>query len=296
MIRYAPAKINLALDILEKEQNGYHIIQSVYQTIKLVDSIEFQQLEAVRIGGKVKGGQFNIVFSGDEANLIDKAKNTVSQAINLVNDKLTFNYSYNINVIKQIPVGAGLGGGSSDAATVIAVLNELELMELTDDQMREIGVKIGSDVPLFIEEGTSIGTHYGEKIEILPKLTNLKGWEQRYKILVIPPTDKRKKTAERYNSVDVNLTGKNKEKTQALLQALTDNDPDKVIENMHNDFEIFAGEEFKRIKTILEEKEGALKALLCGSGTAVFAISNNPFDVEVLSRELPGQRILNLNQ
>ena len=81
----------------------------------------------------------------------------------------------------------------------------------------------------------------------------------------------------------------------AMIKAINNGDADAVIKNMHNDFEIFAGPEFEKTKDVLL-KNGALLALLCGSGTAVFAISNKPFDAASLSRVLPNQRILNLNQ
>ena len=288
MIYFSPAKINLSLDILSREDNGFHLIKSVYQTVPLYDKISVDQINN-------GSGKSNIVFTGDESDLISKEDNTVLKAIKLLNEKQKFKNDYNILVEKNIPIGAGLGGGSSDAATIIKALNKLESMNLSSEEMRKIGAKIGADVPLFIEKGTSFGTHYGEKITLLPDLNELSEWGKKYKILVIPPTEKRKKTAERYASVDTNLTGKNKAKMDAMIKAINNGDADAVIKNMHNDFEIFAGPEFEKTKDVLL-KNGALLALLCGSGTAVFAISNKPFDAASLSRVLPNQRILNLNQ
>lgn len=282
MIFKTPAKINLALDILKKEENGFHIIQTVYHAIPLFDEISIEKIK----------GKTEIIFKGEESDLIKKEDNTVLKALKLLNEKQKFLNAYKITVKKNIPVGAGLGGGSSDAAAVIKAFNELEFLGMKTDEMRENAAKISMDAPFFIEPVTALGTHYGEKILLLPEFL----WNGKYTILILPPREKRKKTAERYAGVDTGLTAKNTAQTDALTEAVKTNDTEGVIKNLHNDFEIFEGNEFAHVKKILEEGEGALKALLCGSGTAVFAVSNNPFDLSELSRALPNQRILNLNQ
>lgn len=283
MIKYAFAKINLALDIIGKDDNGYHYIQSVMQQIPVMDQIMISQEEG--------DGKFNVRFIGDEAKLIDPKNNTVTEAIKALNKNWSFKHNYDIIVDKIIPLGAGLGGGSSDAAAIITALNSLEIMKLSLDEMREIGAGIGMDVPYFIENETAYATHYGEQIKILPRLSRLSGWTEKYKLLVIPQL--RKSTKLMYGKVDLSRCGANIKQTEKILASIESNSTQHVFENLHNDFENFAGAGFTEIKSKLLEN-GASHAILCGSGTAVFALSNNPFDLKALSRALPNQRILNL--
>jgi 4-diphosphocytidyl-2-C-methyl-D-erythritol kinase len=283
MIKNAFAKVNLALDILGKGENGYHKIQTIMQQLPIMDQIMISQEEG--------DGKFNVRFRGDEAKLIDPQNNTVVDAIKVLNKRWEFKHNYNIIVDKIIPLGAGLGGGSCDAAAIITALNSLEIMKLSLNEMREIGAEIGMDVPFFIENETAYATNHGEKIKVLPRLTLLSGWSEKYKILVIPQL--RKSTKQMYNRVDLSQCGGNTKKTEKMFASIESNSTMHVFENLHNDFEKFAGEGFEEIKQKLLAN-GADYAILCGSGTAVLGLSNNPFDLKVLSQALPHQRILNL--
>jgi 4-diphosphocytidyl-2-C-methyl-D-erythritol kinase len=276
------AKINLALDIIKRDVTRYHVIRTVLQEIPLFDEIEIVPLEK-------EGGDFLLHFEGDEAHIIDPLDNTVEKVFRLMLKQFKFKNSYKIVVHKNIPLGSGLGGGSSDAATVLKALNELENLKLSNDDLRKISTKISMDVPFFIEGGTALGTHFGETIKLLPPL-NL---SQIHKLLIIPK--QRKNTADVYGKVDVSLTNKDSEKTDKLIQAINDNDSENITKNMHNDFELFTDPTFSETKEALA-KNNATKVILCGAGTAVFAISNNSFDLKALSQALPHQRILDLNQ
>ena len=282
MIEYSHAKVNLALDILGKDESGYHLLQTILQTIPLMDDIEFIQ--------KPGTGKFNIKFRGDEAKQIDPENNTVASAIKALAKKWKFQNDYEIIVNKNIPVAAGLGGGSSNAATTITALNSLEVMTLTNDEMREIGAEVGMDVPFFIEGGSGYGTHFGEKIEVLDKFIKWSKWGEMYKVLVIPK--ERQLTKDAFKNIDLDDCGKNLEQTKEMLKGFEEKNSDLILTNFHNDFEKFAGEEFEEIKSALN----AEYVILCGSGTCVFALSNTQFDVKVLSAALPNQRILNLNR
>lgn len=285
MTYYSFAKINLALDILEKEESGHHTLQTVYQQIPLFDEIMIEQLEGE--------GDFDVKFRGEEAKLVNPDDNTVINAIQFLNEKWSFKNSYRIIIFKKIPLGAGLGGGSSNAATVLNALNALEIMKLSYDELREIGSRIGADVPFFIEGGTALGSHFGEKIKLLPPLEELQDWNKKFKVVVIPQL--RKSTKDMYSKVNLDLTGKNTKKTDAIIKALNGNNPEDVIKNLHNDFENFTESGFNEIKDALL-KNGAGHVLLCGSGTAVFALSSNQFDLKALSQALPNQHILDLSQ
>lgn len=274
MIKNAFAKINLALDILGKDETGYHNVQTILQEVSLNDEILIEENKNTEI-----------VFKGKESHLIDPENNTITEAIKAMKPK----NKYKITIIKNIPLGAGLGGGSSNAATIIKAINEIEKMHLSSDDMREIAKITGVDVPFFIDGGTALGTHYGEKIENLPKLN----WDDKYKLLIIPQI--RKSTKRMYSRIDLDQCGSHINQTEKMLASIKTHSTEHVFENLHNDFENFAGAGFTEIKEKLLENS-ADYIVLCGSGTAVFALSNNPFDSEELSQALPNQRILNLNQ
>jgi len=274
MIKNAFAKINLSLDILGKDETGYHNVQTILQEISLNDEILIE-----------KNKNHEIEFKGEESHLIDPENNTITEAIKAMKPK----NKYKIIVTKNIPLGAGLGGGSSNAATIIKAVNEIEKMQLGSDEMREITKNIGVDVPFFIDGGTALGTHYGEKIELLPKLN----WADQHKLLVIPQM--RKSTKRMYSRIDLEKCGSHTNQTKKMLASIKANSTEHVFENLHNDFENFAGAGFAEIKEKLLEN-GAEHVVLCGSGTAVFALSNNPFDSEALCQALPNQHILNLTQ
>lgn len=282
MIYYSHAKVNLALDIIGKDASGYHELRTILQTIPLMDDIDFYQTPGT--------GKFNIKFRGDEAKGINPADNTVASAIKALSKKWEFKNDYEILVNKNIPVAAGLGGGSSNAATTITALNSLEVMTLTPDEMREIGAEIGMDVPFFIEGGAGYGTHFGEKIEVLGTFNEWSKWSEMYKVLIIPK--KRQLTEEAFKNIILDDCGKNTSKTDEMLKGFTEENSELIFPNFHNDFEKFAGDDFAKIKSTIK----ADHIMLCGSGTSVFALSSNPFDVKVLSAALPNQRILNLNR
>lgn len=258
------AKINLALDILGKDKTGYHVLQTVFQQINLFDEIEISECK----------GEHKVKFIGEEAHLINPQDNTVLKALKLSGTEK----KYKVTVKKNIPLGAGLGGGSSNAACVLNFLNA-----------QEKAPKISMDVAFFIKGGTAVGKHYGEEIETLPEID----FENINKILVIPQL--RKSTKTMYQRVNLDLCGKNSNQTLQMTDAIKAGDLETVLQNIHNDFEQFARAGFEEIKSKLIQN-GAQQVLLCGSGTAVIAFSNNPFDLKLLSQELKHQRILDLNR
>ncbi|MBD3156680.1 4-(cytidine 5'-diphospho)-2-C-methyl-D-erythritol kinase [Candidatus Peregrinibacteria bacterium] len=269
------AKVNLALDILDKEDKGYHHIQTVLQRISLHDVIEI-----------TPAPRTTITFHGDEAPLINTKHNTVTQALDLLRPTKT----YDIVIHKHIPLGTGLGGGSSNAATILSVLNNHESSPLPQETLVEYGAKIGVDVPFFLYGPTALGTHYGERIQPLPDYT----LQPFHPLLVIPHL--RANTAQHYKKIMLDKCGHKTEKTQALLHALRKNDTSiNIFSLLHNDFETIKPTGFVDIKNVLQEN-GAQCTLLCGSGSGVLALFNNPCDEASLSQALPNQRILNLHQ
>ena len=148
----APAKINLFLEILGKRNDGYHEIETVMQEIDLVDNLQFEEIQE---GVKLKCNDKNI--PSDENNLVCKAANLILNECGIKKGVL-------ISLEKNIPVGAGLGGGSSDAAATLKALNILWKIGLNDAELMEFAAKLGSDIPFFIKGKTSLCSGRGEKI------------------------------------------------------------------------------------------------------------------------------------
>ena len=148
----APAKINLFLEILGKRDDGYHEIETVMQEIDLVDNLQFEEIQE---GVKLKCNDKNI--PSDENNLVCKAANLILNECGIRKGVL-------ISLEKNIPVGAGLGGGSSDAAATLKALNLLWKIGLNDAELMEFAAKLGSDIPFFIKGKTALCSGRGEKI------------------------------------------------------------------------------------------------------------------------------------
>ena len=186
----APAKINLFLEILGKRDDGYHEIETIMQEIDLADNLQFEEIQE---GVKLECNDKSIPLNQD---------NLVCKAANLILKECGIKKGVSINLEKKIPVGAGLGGGSSDAATTLKALNSLWGVGLNDGELMELAAKLGSDIPFFIKGKTSICSGRGEKIspvEVRNKMNFLIlfprvhiSTETIYKNLKIDLTKKRK--------------------------------------------------------------------------------------------------------
>ncbi|MBI5464133.1 MAG: 4-(cytidine 5'-diphospho)-2-C-methyl-D-erythritol kinase [Ignavibacteriales bacterium] len=148
------AKINLGLRILHKRPDGYHDLETIFHEINLWDEIEFSPSPRIEIHVQPQG------LPSDENNLCHKAAQLLRTQCNIAS-------GVSIKLVKQIPVGAGLGGGSSNAATVLRGLRKFWKVALTDDDLLKLGAQIGSDVPFFIKGGSAYATGRGEQLEPL---------------------------------------------------------------------------------------------------------------------------------
>lgn len=157
----APAKINLALDVLYKRNDGFHEVEMVMTTVDLADRIEL--LETKR--NLVKINSHNRYVPDDHRNL-------AYQAAELLKKRYNISTGVEITIDKQIPVAAGLAGGSSDAAATLRGLNKLWKLGIGIDQLAELGAEIGSDVSFCVYGGTALASGRGEKIEHLPSPPN----------------------------------------------------------------------------------------------------------------------------
>jgi 4-diphosphocytidyl-2-C-methyl-D-erythritol kinase len=246
---YAPAKINLVLEVLGKH-NYYHRISSIVQSIDLCDVLNFQP---------DKG----ICFECDEASL--KRDNLVTRAATLLKENKKYSLGARIELRKHIPWGVGLGGGSSDAAATLLALNELWGLWLPLSELVHLAFKLGSDVPFFVYKGTALVEGKGEKVTPLPSLPST------CFVLLVPPLPKISgKTKRMYNNLEAAYFTEGQFVQQALLSLRQG----KVIDPslMFNVFEKVAFDFFpgldKYRKTL--EEAGAQGVYLAGSGPCLF--------------------------
>lgn len=268
------AKINLALDVTSRRPDGYHEIESVFQTVGIYDEISVGLSEnGIRISCEVPEKLAKTdEIPCDERNIAYKA------AIRFF-EKTGINCGCNIHIKKRIPSQAGMGGGSSDAAAVLYLLNRLTGSKLSKNELSEIGAKIGADVPFFLTGGTACVSGIGEKIVPIADYSG--------KILVIAKGNDNVSTAEAYRNID-SLMSPVHPQVNKLVEAIN-SDSDKPHIYFSNIFEQAVSlESVKEIKKIMTEN-GALSAVMTGSGSAVFGMFNKMNDAEKCTVALIGK-------
>ena len=266
----AYAKINLGLKILSKdEQDGYHLVDMVTLPIELHDRIEIEILP----------NNFDTIITCDDRSLPTDESNIVYKTLKIVNEKYTINKKLRIHIHKVIPVCAGLGGGSADAAAVLIGLNKLLKLKLSINELCELGSKIGSDVPLCILNKPARVSSKGEKVETIKT-------KKTFKLLLCKPSvglstkDVYLKYDEDPKSSNVNI--------DMIVESLTKGDNDLLYRSMGNDLENPAIElsyEIKNVKDLMG-KNGLEHVLMTGSGSCVYAIVPNDRKIDNLGNKL----------
>ena len=255
------AKINLFLKIGRKLGSGYHNIQSVMQQIELSDNMVIEPINEDKI----------IVESTNPK--LATEENLAYKAAILLKKKYKVRHGVRIFIEKNIPLEAGLGGGSSNAATALINLNKLWGMKLKEKQLIEMASQIGSDVPFFIGENAALVEGIGDKIKRIKKSFSIN-------IVLINPGF-RISTRWAYSAFD---RQKPKIKTDAsindLVRAIEKKDIKEIASNLHNDFEPIVVKKYKTINEIKNNllRNDALNALVSGSGPTVFGIFNSIYE------------------
>ena len=255
----AYAKLNLTLDVLGKRDDGYHDLRMVMQSVDLCDSLTLEATEDESVSVKT-----NLCFlPSDDRNLAAMA----ARAFFAYTGKIM---GLSIDIEKQIPVCAGMAGGSTDAAAVLRALNEMTGAGLSREELAEIGEKVGSDVPYCVLGTTALAEGRGEILTELPPLPSC------YVVLCKPGFSI--STPELFHRIDsCRITCR--PDTAGMLAALERGDLKDVARRMYNVFEDALPERQGRtvaeIKSILIS-EGALGACMSGSGPTVFGLFDDP--------------------
>ena len=251
----AYAKVNLTLDVLDKREDGYHDLKSVMQTLSIRDDIE------IDVG---TGKPWKLLCSKegiptDERNLAWKAAKVYCDALNKDPNGLE------IRITKRIPVEAGLGGGSADAAAVLRALNDYYGNPLSILALAELGAQVGSDVPFCVVGGTAMVEGKGEKLRKLPDMPDC--------IFVVCKPDFSVSTPALYEKID-EVTIPQRPDHQAMESALLAGDLEKVAHNLYNVFDPVVTEDHLELNYIksLFHQYGAVGYQMTGSGSAVYAI------------------------
>ncbi len=241
-----PAKINIGLYITEKRNDGYHNLETFFYPIRLYDEIQFEEADRFSFDTNISS------LKTDPTNLIIKAK----QAIEKQSGKL---FNIKIFLKKNIPIGAGLGGGSSDAAAVLSSLNKLFHLNLSEDVLRNLALQLGSDVPFFLNPVPSFASSRGEVLSPVD-------FKIDKPILIVNP--------------GIHLSTKwafgqiKPAKPDFDLRNIASRNWSSIKEKIKNDFEepVFAEHiEIKKIKDLMYNY-GAELAMMTGSGSTVFGI------------------------
>jgi len=275
----AYAKVNLCLDVLGRRADGYHELRTVFQAISLNDTLELELRPKTGIELQVLGdGSLSGV--PHEENLVYRALRDLSAVLGLpqgVRAVLT----------KRIPVGRGLGGGSSDAAAALLGLLKLAKRSLETARLLEIAAKLGADVPFFLHGGRALGIGRGDEIYPLPDV-------KRRHLLVVSPHEIAVPTKDAYQWI-----------SEGLSRELTNGEgPTKLLQfcalcwspqggALSNDFEAAVFPRYPRLAAIKREllQQGAAEASLAGSGSAVFGVYQHPAKARRAARSFPKDQV-----
>ncbi|MDI6736292.1 MAG: 4-(cytidine 5'-diphospho)-2-C-methyl-D-erythritol kinase [bacterium] len=263
----APAKINLFLSVIGKRQDGYHELETILQKIELYDTIVLEE--------KDEGVEL-------ECEQVPGVENLVYQAASLLKQELKIKKGVKIRLEKNIPIAAGLGGGSSDAATTLIGLNKLWELGLSQDELIHLASKLGADVPFFINDcGLAYATGIGTIITPLPDLPPF------WLVMILPEI--KISTAKVYADLNFMLT--NEPINSKIIEAvIKKGNIEEIPRLLFNTLEQVVLPQYPMIKRLKEELlcAGCLGVLMSGSGSTVFGIARTQVEADNIYHKLRG--------
>lgn len=272
-----PAKINLTLEILNKREDGFHNIQSVMQTINLYDYLTISVEESEKFGIKLSGTSDEIPY--DETNLVHKAvelfvrerekgkgkreKNHIPFTLHLSPFTIT------VHIEKNIPISAGLAGGSTDAAGVLYGLNKLFEDVFSKEQLHELCSKLGSDLNFCLEGGCQLATGRGEVLEKLPF--------QEFSLSLVKPKLIGISAREAYTKFSALENKPNLNMTKEMVELLNSPtcDAEKIKKLLYNDLETAVIDDYQILQLIKKQHP---KSIMSGSGSTFFVVGEDKIE------------------
>ena len=254
IVTKAYAKINLGLDVLRRRPDGYHEVKMVMQTVDLYDVLLLS-----------KEVEETITISTQREEIPVNEDNLIYKAIKLMKDEYGFEGGVHVELVKNIPIAAGMAGGSTDAAAAMRAVNELFELNRPLEELEKHAVKIGADVPYCIQGGTVLSEGIGEVLTKLPNAPQC--------ILLIAKPDIMVSTKYVYENLNLPELKKHPD-IDLMVEAIKEGDAGKMIEPMDNVLATVTEEKYGIIKEIKQtmQRNGAIKAMMSGSGPTVFGI------------------------
>jgi 4-diphosphocytidyl-2-C-methyl-D-erythritol kinase len=271
----AYAKVNLRLEVLGRRADGYHELRTIFQAISLHDVLALETMREPGIDLRIAG---NSELAGEPGK-----DNLVYRAIEELGREIDFRQGVRAVLTKRIPVGRGLGGGSSDAAAALLGLLRLAAKRVEPARLLEIASGLGADVPFFLQGGRAFGIGRGDEIYPLPDVP-------RRALLVISPHEIAVPTKDAYQWLSEELTNK-EDPTKLMRFCALCWSPQRGA--LSNDFEAAVFPRYPRLAAIKREllQQGAAEASLAGSGSAVFGVYQHPAKARRAARAFPRDQV-----
>ncbi len=252
-VKKAYAKINLGLDVIGRLPNGYHEVKMVMQTVGIYDVLTLEKIPE------------GIIVTTDNGELPTDENNLIYKSAKLMREKYFIQEGVRIHLEKNIPIAAGMAGGSTDAAATFIGMNELFGIGATEEELRELGVKVGADVPYCIMGGTALAEGIGERLSPLSAPKDC--------FLLIAKPDINVSTKYVYEHLDAEGVEKHPD-IDGMIEALEQGSPEGIVMRLGNVLENVTVKKYPVIQEIKENmlENGALGSLMSGSGPTVFGM------------------------
>lgn len=273
LILKAHGKINLGLDVVRRLENGYHQVRMVMQSVELADTVTMRRLPEDRI-----------VLKTDKPGLPCDERNLACKAAKLMKEKFSLSGGVEIFLEKRIPVAAGMAGGSADCAAVLKGMNGLFGMGLSLRELQDEGVKLGADVPYCLMGGCALSEGIGEVLTALPKPPAC--------TLLLAKPDIDVSTKYVYENLRLDELSRHPD-IDGILQSIESGDLEGLCGKLENVLESVTGKAYPVIGAIEEamKAEGALAAVMSGSGPTVFGIFREKEAAERAMERVTGKNL-----
>ena len=264
------AKINLCLDVLRRKEDGYHEVEMVMTNVDIADVLEIKELEEKKI-----------LLKSDNKDLAMDETNLIYKAIVLLQKEAGKDFGIELSLEKNIPMEAGMAGGSADAAATLKAVNELFKLNISKDRLMELGASLGADIPFCIMGGTALASGIGEKLKSLKPLPKMK-------ILIAKPNTglSTKKVYESLDIENLNKSGFRHRDVKEMVSVIESDKDEKtkikeIADLLNNILELPSIKLMPFIEDIKKTMmdNNCLGCLMSGSGTAVFGIFDSDEDM-----------------
>ena len=273
MKQKAYGKINLGLDVIRRRPDGYHEVKMIMQTVDIWDELTMTERD-----------DDAIVIKTDKAELPNDEQNLIYKAILKYREHTGENMGVEVSLVKNIPIAAGMAGGSTDAAAALRMYNELCKRNLSVKELMQIGVRVGADVPYCIIGGTALSEGIGELLTPLAAPPDC--------VLVVAKPQVSVSTKYVYENLHLEQLEKHPD-IDGMRSAIEEGNLAGICERMDNVLATVTEKEYPIINTIKEvlEKKGAVKALMSGSGPTVFGVFLEEEKAKEAQKELVNQNL-----